>query len=263
MKRSLFSVAIVAVALLFASCGQEKKQTITLDLSQSTTPATVEYDANGIWNGTYDKTVPYIVSQVYSFQHFADESEYAGNMYPYYMGFTISKNDQATTYPAESAAAKGAVAGAGKPYMVCYWGDYYYNGVRYRTADIRFDGAYTPKQVYVNNVASAVAAIKEGDDYARAFAAGDYFTLTFQALNEKYEVIAGQEVKYYLADFRDGKSFINQTWEKVDLSALGECYGITFDMETTDVVTYGTETYFNTPTYFALDGLTVTKNVAK
>jgi hypothetical protein len=34
-------------------------------------------------------------------------------------------------------------------------------------------------------------------------------------------------------------------------------------METTDVVTYGTETYFNTPTYFALDGLTVTKNVAK
>lgn len=257
MKKSLFAVVAFVAALTFTACQNGDKNTVILDLTQPTT--TLEFDENGLWKGTYDTEITSIKSQVFEFQHTAAVSEYDGYSYTYYNGFTVSKDASGDITHPEAVAAKAAKSGKADPYMVCYWGDYAYNGIVYRTSDIKFSEECTPQFVLICNTAAVVKSLKEGDNYARPFKDGDYFTLTIKALDAKGNEIKGQEVTYYLADFRDGKSFINSTWEKVDLSALGSCYGMTFSMETTDVVSYdgGTTYYANTPTYFCLDGLTV------
>ena len=262
MKKSLFFVAIASV-LMLASCGKEKDTVVALDLSQAN-PA-LEFDETGLWKGTYDLEAKALTSQVFTFQHTAGLSEYGGVSYPYYSGFTASNNATGEAANYENASAKGAMAGAGKPYAVCYWGDYEYDGVVYRSSDIIFEQVSSPKHVYINNTAWVVNSLKNGDNFARAFKDGDYFKLTIKAVDEAGKEIKGQEVEYYLADFRNGKTFINNSWEKVDLSALGQCKGITFAMETTDVVSYdgGTTYYANTPTYFALDGLTISVPAAE
>ena len=262
MKKSLFFVAVASV-LMLASCGKEKDEIITLDLSQ-VTPA-LTFDENGLWDKTYDMNGGFLSSQIFTFHRSVLQSEYAGVTYYSYTGFTASNNATGEAVNYENAAAKGAKAGAGKPYLVCYWGDFEFDGVVTRTTDITFEKACSPKHAYICNTAWVVKSLKEGDDFARAFKECDYFKLTIKALDAESKEIKGQEVEYYLADFRDGKTFINSDWEKVDLSALGECKGITFAMETTDKVSYdgGLTYYANTATYFALDGLTVSVPAAK
>ena len=61
---------------------------------------------------------------------------------------------------------------------------------------------------------------------------------------------------YRLADYTSENSdewFINEEWAKVDLSELGQVYGLAFVVVSTDQA-YG---FTNTATYFALDGLKV------
>ena len=59
-----------------------------------------------------------------------------------------------------------------------------------------------------------------------------------------------------MADYRSenaGDWKLNDTWEWVDLSELGQIASIYFTMESSDTGDYG----INTPTYFCLDKLTV------
>ena len=265
MKKIIYGVAVL-VAALFASCNSNEETVWTLDLSKATTD--LQFDENGLWTGTYDTKAAAIESQCFAFNHMGAvyTYEYDGVSYdsPYYMGFTASNEKTADATKAESACTKGGLQGEGTPYLVCYWGDYvdYTTGEMVRFSDVLFDKSadtFTPKAIYVCNTVKVIKSLQEGDSYARAFKAGDYLALTIMPLNEQKEVIQGVEVKYYLADFRDGKEFINQAWEKIDLSALGACAGITFSMETTDMGEYGA----NTPLYFCVDGLSVAAAWAK
>ncbi|MBR1564347.1 MAG: DUF4465 domain-containing protein [Paludibacteraceae bacterium] len=266
MKKSIFGVAALMLVLL-ASCNSGTETTVwTLDLNNTTT--SLSYDDDGLWSGLYSTAVDDFVAQTFTFHHRAAVSQYVfeGQTYEttYYMGYGVSKNNKADATLPESAITKGGLNGEGTPYMTCYWGDYYdaTKGELNRTSDITFTGAdsYKPQAVYLTNTAQVVSTLKNGGSYdARAFKDGDYLLLTVKALNENNEVVEGNEVKYYLADFRDGKTFINEEWAKIDLTPLGVCFGITFTMESTDKNEYG----FLTPTYFALDGLTVIPQWAK
>ena len=86
-----------------------------------------------------------------------------------------------------------------------------------------------------------------GDSYAKKFTDKDTLALIISGFNATYEEIGS--VTYYLAV--DGK--VNQNWTKVDLSSIGKCFGLNFRMTSTDMSEFG----INTPTYFALDGLTI------
>ena len=83
---------------------------------------------------------------------------------------------------------------------------------------------------------------------ARPFTDKDTLALIITAINNQY-VEVGKSVVYHLAV--DGK--FNQGWEKVDLSFMDACAGLSFRMTSTDKGQWG----INTPTYFALDGLTI------
>ncbi|MDR0798209.1 MAG: DUF4465 domain-containing protein, partial [Dysgonamonadaceae bacterium] len=84
----------------------------------------------------------------------------------------------------------------------------------------------------------------------------DYFKLIIHGLDENYEDNEGATVEYYLAKNEVGgieNLYQSADWEWVDLSPLGEVYGLYYTMETTDM-SYG---WPNTSTYFCMDKLQV------
>ena len=61
---------------------------------------------------------------------------------------------------------------------------------------------------------------------------------------------------FYLADYRSSilaNQYVVQAWTPVDLTGLGNAQSLNFVFESTDEGAYG----INTPTYVALDNLTV------
>jgi hypothetical protein len=121
-------------------------------------------------------------------------------------------------------------------------------------AEITFkDGkAYKAKECYVTNSTYAYRAIKDHNDgngeYAmvKQWGEDDWFKLTITGYNGSTET--GQ-IDFLLAD---GMNIVN-TWQKIDLSSLGEVTSISFSLSSTDNGSWG----MNTPSYFCLDQLTV------
>lgn len=72
----------------------------------------------------------------------------------------------------------------------------------------------------VNNVAKYWQVMKSGYYSKPGFAAGDYYEVIFTGYDATGN--ATGSVPVVLADFRDGKTFIMDTWTKVDLSVLGK-----------------------------------------
>ncbi|MCM1034200.1 MAG: DUF4465 domain-containing protein [Paludibacter sp.] len=226
-------------------------ETITLDLTQPLNPSVIEFNSQDLWTETYNDSPDYnaLEFQIFSFSHLMSGSSWGGT---YWDGFSVSKVSS-DTLNYNSCMAKGGLAGVGTPYLIAYYSDFMegLNSVVFN------DGKpYFPQQISVCQNPVAYKCITQGHSPARPFVAGDYFTLTIQPLDENYEVDPTRYVIYYLADYRSSLESdwtVNKDWESVDLSALGECYGLVFTLQSTDVSSWG----MNTATCFALDGLTV------
>lgn len=123
-----------------------------------------------------------------------------------------------------------------------------------KTCEVYTSAPYYAVGCYVCNNPYVYYAIEKGNPYSTKFEQGDWFKLVAHGIDEQ-----GTEtgtVEYYLADYRSENADdwkLNDTWEWVDLSELGQIASIYFTMESSDVGDYG----INTPTYFCLDKLTV------
>ena len=124
------------------------------------------------------------------------------------------------------------------------------------STDANYAAFYLPEATMVESVKVANStytywAIKNGDDgfgACRAFQDGDWFKVTFTGYNMCGENLGS--VDYYLADFRDGKHFIEESWASVDLTSLGRyVYKVEISFSGTDIGDYG----LNTPTYCVID----------
>ena len=125
----------------------------------------------------------------------------------------------------------------------------YDDGGFHPAPEIRFDLPAAPKSVLINNTTYAALTIRDGDGhgFAQPFGAEDYFLLTLTARNLAGEVVA--TTNHYLADFRDGKTFIQTNWSALDLAWMPPAVvSLVGTLETTDM-SYG---WPNTPMYFAL-----------
>ena len=157
---------------------------------------------------------------------------------------TAGSTNQYSAY--SNGGAGGGVGGSenfGVAFTMTMWGQSAdtYNG--YTSGDY----AQTVEGFYATNTTYAYLSMLNGDSYATAFDEDDWFLLTINALNENYEE-TGDYVEFYLADGTD----IVDDWTWVDTSELGEVYGLSFELTSSDVGTYG----MNTPAYFAMDNLT-------
>ena len=133
-------------------------------------------------------------------------------------------------------------------------------GVVYDTAYVHsvanVYGAYKIKNIQLTNTTTAYYIIKNGSDYSKKFEAGDWFKVTITGFSGSTET---GKVDYYLADFRNGKSFISDKWEKVDVSKLGEVDKVRFTFDSSDKGEWG----LNTPKYVCIDNVEFTQEVKK
>lgn len=248
--RKVFLLSLLAAAGTYAA-----DDVITLDLTKSTTPLEFN-ETNGSWTGTYDDDEESIDSQVFSFVHSS-----MGD-YNTWWGFTASNcanNSQPENFLefqwANMAAGgvkiddEGKVsADATRPYIVGYYGAFFGK----RPTDMAFtDGKnYEPQGVYVNLTVYPYYCLEYGLAPARPFGDGDNFTLTIHGVAPDE---SEKEVTVSLCSYTNGDITINRGWKYVDLTPLGTVNELYFTMESTDTGAYGV----NTPTYFALDALSV------
>lgn len=239
-------------AALFALTAQAEEITLNLYTATDAYGAGIEYNTENIMDSTYSEDYAYMF--IYTndadimLSHLISGNSWGGTSWD---GFTLSKKNTDTGNQFE-CVAKGGLEGEGTPFVVGYYSEYYANNNTdgYTTSNfIEFSEDYYPKEVYICQSSNTLKALKKGMTPARPFTDKDTLALIITGINKQYEEV-GESVVYYLAV--DGK--FNQNWDKVDLSSIGLCRGISFRMTSTDNG-YG---YMNTPAYFALDGLTIT-----
>ncbi|MBW2347456.1 MAG: DUF4465 domain-containing protein [Deltaproteobacteria bacterium] len=137
-----------------------------------------------------------------------------------------------------------------------------YQGWTLGSPKATFGGGSTsaePLGAYFTNVAYTYWSMTDGDAFAKKFGGEDgtdpdWFMLTVQGLDAAGNPMEGSAVDFYLADFRsenDYEDYIVSSWTWVDLSALGEVYGLEFELSSSDTGDWG----MNTPAYFAMDDL--------
>ena len=161
-------------------------------------------------------------------------------------GFAVSKNtDQLTAgYGNQYSVYASSGANGSEKFAVAFAG---FNQV----TNCRFVGnqEFIFKSLMINNTTYAALSIKNGDDYSKKFESDDWFKIILTGFDAKGKQTG--KVEFYLADFRNGKSFICQEWTMVDLAGLGKVNKIEFTFESTDNGEYG----MNTPAYACMDDI--------
>ena len=233
-------------------------QSITMDLTTATNAsfqpidfATESgngfYDITDVWDSTYNdgplSRFVYTNKDTFALLHLPSENAWDGMSWE---GFTISQVDT-DTMNVFSCVAKGGVQGEGTPYAIGYYSDYVSSTLGYASNMILFNEVYYPEYVYICQNSNTFEAISNGLTPANKFTEKDSLVLTISGIDDEWKDT--QQVVYFLALGRE----FNQGWVKVDLSSIGATKGLSFRIRSTDVGQWGT----NTPTYFALDKLTV------
>lgn len=234
---------------------------ITLDLQNTTTLANNPLPPNSRWADTYTENVVF-ESQNFIFSHRAG---WGGT---YWDGFTISNvADNSNHFPnwvpnQWGSMTKGGVDGVGSPFLIGYWGffnDFSVTHVTQTSNFVQFKDGKPHRAIgmFVTNAPWSYYGIKQGDQFARPFVQGDYFKLIATGYAADGVTVTGTTEKL-LADYRSVNPLqwrIVDSWEWMDLTALGEVSYIQFTMESTDTGLWG----INTATMFCIDKLTVEK----
>lgn len=246
------------IFLLFGAvvlaCTMQAKS-LTLDVAHPLNPATPVYDASGVWDGVYNEDdYATIDFQGFSFFHNAWAD------YNFWYGFALAScTDTAYTGMADQfrCVAGGGLAGKGTPYIIAYAME---GMSAYSPCEVYFtqdNEAWQAEEIYLCIGSWALHNVTVGGA-GHTFAAGDSLVIEIEGLDQDGDAIEGKQVTFFLADYRSANEAdwtLNKGWEKCDLTALGEVYGLRFTMKTSDVGDWGS----NTALYFALDGLKISR----
>lgn len=249
--KKYFLYLLAALPLLFTSCSDDDDPVdVTVRLNQTD----LTYSADGVWEGVNTNNT--FQSQYMVFSHEGETSAWG----LLWNGFTPARVSD-TTVQSDWLSHQfqimtgGGMAGKGTPYIVAFWdtqenfttpADERSCRITYQKSATDAPQPFRPLSVYVQNTAYAYYTMLEGNNYAKKFGPEDYLILRAYGVHAD-GTYSGTMV--YLA--RDGK--IVDDWTLFDLSSLGEVNEIFFTMESSDEGQWG----MNTPSYFALDCLTV------
>ena len=204
-------------------------------LAASAAQTTVSFDHLGLLPGQHANNASFSTNAA-TFRNVDYGFSWAG------FAFSAVSNVTLNWYTNQYAAAQGFP----RTYAVGYQDDY--NGI---APEIVFDLPAAPQSVLLNNTTYAALTIRDGNGYSQPFGSNDYFVLTLTAYDLDGKAVAA--TNHYLADFRDGKTFVQTNWSQLDLSWMPPTV-VSFvgTLVTTDVGAWGP----NTPTYFALADFT-------
>jgi hypothetical protein len=196
------------------------------------------------WNGA-DDSGGFTSGSVY-FDNYYDETfgNWAGFAYSNITDTTLS--GWSAQYNAIAGSGQGGSANYGIGYMDSY------NTI---FPTLHPDQTLTIDYIYVTNTNYAYYSMQDGDAFAKKFGGStgddpDWFLLTITGIDQGGGITG--TVDFYLADFRfenNDLDYILNTWQPVDISALGIVESLQFSLTSSDTGDWG----MNTPAYFALD----------
>lgn len=245
MKRNLLYLMLI-LSLTFVSCEKEKEeilQTVTSNLDAKLPESESEWV--GEKKGEKNQGGYYVNTFTDGFYTF---SNYFHSEWGSWGGFAYTNKSDATTPGFKNNSAITGKGKTGKVYLTANT-----NGFTPAVVSFKDGRAHKFEGMYVTNSTYAYLSMKDGDSFAKKFAAGDWFKLEIYGKNLQDKDTKAVEV--YLADFRNGKTEIVNQWMWVELSALGEVKSLHFKLSSSDVGEYG----MNTPSYFCADGVKAIK----
>ncbi len=235
----LFSVAIVS--LLFSSCEPETVIPDTVKVTTIVDFENVKLNSDSIWNGSDGSGA--FSTKVATFNNNYNSTYFS------WSGFACSakKNTFTVGYENQYSVYAGSGALNSKQFALAY-------GTSTLLCDSNVYGNFSIQSLMLTNSTYAFLDMKNGSAYSKKFVAGDWFKISITGyLNTKKT----SEVNYYLADFRDGKTFISNTWKKVDVSSLGKVDKIIFSLDSSDKGQWG----MNTPAYACIDNMEFSQTI--
>ncbi len=134
--------------------------------------------------------------------------------------------------------------------------------VGYNTSTINLPSGQFVESVYVANTTNAFHSMNAGDSFAKKFGGltgndPDFFEVIFTGFTGLNATGSSTgSVTFRLADFTfsdNSLDYIVQQWTLLDLSPLGSARSLQLTYASSDVGSFG----INTPTYVALDNLTL------
>lgn len=242
-KLSLFLLVSV-----FAFCGcsndDEDKKEIVISFEKQLTEAESEFTTTlGEPGETYTEYQIKDPQNRVQLNHYYGEWGFGG-------GFTYTNKTDITTPGYKNLSAITAKGKNGKVYLTSNSSSFTSAQITNLNPDkVEFKG------VWITNTTYAYLAVKDGNDGSNSvkgpFTSNDWFKLT--ATGYKADKSKIGSIDFYLADFRDGKQEIVNTWKWFDWSSIKNADYVTFEMSSTDNGDWG----MNTPSYFCLDGITL------
>jgi len=132
-------------------------------------------------------------------------------------------------------------------------------GINFGGGNIILSSEQTVLGADITNTTYAYLSMLNGDPFAKQFggASGDdadFFRLIIEGIDGSGASTG--TVDFWLADYTDANNandYIIDAWTYVDLTGLGSVKELAFSFESSDVGEFG----INTPSYFAIDNLTV------
>lgn len=171
----------------------------------------------------------------------------------YWSGFAFSNKGDTTTnsYTNDTSSFTGGGAGGAGNFAVAYWQTYD------PPPRIGLPAGLQPVSVKLVNTTYTALTIRDGDPNnfsSGEYEASDYLSVTFTGNSavDGTGTTTGTAT-FFLADFRGSNSLIVDEWTDFSLTALGAARSIVIDFASSDMGEYG----INTPTYVALDNLTL------
>ncbi len=199
------------------------------------------------WNGE-DLSGGYTESSAHFYNSFTPNA-WGG----FWSGFAYSQKTDITTagYTNQFSAIVGEGADNSDIYAVG-------NG----TPGLKFDVAVAQVSMQLTNATYAYLSMQNGDAFAKKFGGidgtdPDWFLLQIHGFSNN---IASGTIDFYLADFRfsdPAQDYMVNTWQNLDLSALGLVDSLSFTLSSSDNGSWG----MNTPAYFCLDQITYSDRV--
>ena len=261
MKRlhNLLTLAALAcLAVGMSACNDENEDNDGLDLVYNFGLNTTDYNGQGYWADVLNPEAGPVKYTGVTASHNVSSYTYDGTTTYSWTGFCPSKVSDVNDYTAEGTWVDhqfAAMPGKGYTtpnYLVGYWdsGETLDKNVQNPSCRIKFDSEVNVVSVNVANTTWGYYAMKNGSAFSKVFDGGDYcYVYIYGRING----ITTNSIRVSLAEGGD----IEDGWCGVDLTGLGKVDELVFQMESSDVSTYGGVSYMNNPSYFCLTDLYV------
>lgn len=123
-----------------------------------------------------------------------------------------------------------------------------YQGIELPTIETE-QGEIEFTSMRITNGTYSYYTILNGNDFCKKFENGDWFKVQINGWDSEGNNVGKTEV--FLADYRNGKTYILNDWYLVNLEEFEDCQKITFEFASSDTGDFG----INTPAFLMVDDI--------